>query len=202
MSKHRTIPRAGSNWHVDCRLEEELPEDNLISLQFVANLLFGTVTFCLLLTFSWFVYRNINQHRQIRDWEKRIEENMAQARQIQILQREYVAEASKIDQAYGAIRPSLFVSEFIRVLSTTVPAQIGIESLEWTDTDIMMRGVLRGSSQQSARILGDYVDLLRRHEKIGPRFREVRATGFERTRGREDVQNFGVIFRLQPLPSL
>lgn len=202
MNKSRSAARIGSHWHIDCRLEEELPEDNVISLQFVANLLFGTATLCLLLLFSWFAYRTFNQHRQIRDWEKRIAENMPQARQIQLLQREYVAEASKIDQAYGAIRPPLFVSEFIRVLSTTLPNQIGIESLEWTDTDVMMRGVLRGSSQQSARILGDYVDLLRKHEKIGPRFREVRATGFERTRGREDVQNFGVIFRLQPLPPL
>jgi hypothetical protein len=201
MTRRESI-RLGAHWHVDCRLEEELPEDNLVSLQFVANLLFGLVTFCLTLVVSWLGYQTFNQRHQIRDWEKRITDGMPQVRQIQAMQREYVAEASKIDQAYGTIRQALFISEFIRVLSNTLPNQISIEILESNDSDIIMRGELRGSSQQSIRILGEYVDQLRKHEKIGPRFREIRATGFERTRGREDLQSFGIIFRLQPLPPL
>jgi hypothetical protein len=202
MSKLRESFRLSSHWHVDCRLEEELPEDNVVSLQFVVNLLFGLATFSLVVVAGWIAYQAFNQHRLIREWDTRIAESMPQVRQIQALQREYVTEASKIDQAYGAIRPTLFISQFIRVLGETLPSQIGVETLEWNDTDVIMRGVLRGSSQQSIRILGDYVDLLRKHDKIGPRFREIRATGFERIRGREDLQNFGIIFRLQPLPPL
>src|SRR5436190_810279 len=100
MSKVRESFRLGSHWHVDCRLEEELPEDNLVSLQFLVNLLFGLTTFSLVLVACWVGYQAFNQHRQIREWDKRIAESLPQVRQIQTLQREYVAEASKIDQAY------------------------------------------------------------------------------------------------------
>src|SRR4051812_27017348 len=105
MSQRREPLRLGSHWHVDCRLEAELPEDNIVSPHFAAHVLFGSVAFAMLLFTGWLGYKTLNLRSQVRDWEKTIGTNSVEVRDLQRMQREYVAEASKIDQAYAAMRP-------------------------------------------------------------------------------------------------
>lgn len=198
MTPRRDALRAGSHWHIDCRIEAELPKDNAISGRFVANILFGSVTFALLLVFAAFFYQTWTTGRQLRDWTARIAKSMPEVRVIQGLQREYVAEASKVDQAYGTIRPALLVTEFVGVLGRSLPREISVESLEWNDQDIVMRGHIRESRLESGRILTQYVELLKKDPVIAPQFNgAIRQIGFDPNKG-----TFALAFRLQPLPPL
>lgn len=198
MTPRRDALRAGSHWHVDCRIEAELPKDNVVSGRFVANILFGSVAFALLLVFTALSYQTWTTSRQVRDWTARIAKNMPEVRAIQGLQREYVAEASKVDQAYGTIRPTLLVTEFLSVLGRTLPREISVESLEWNDQDIVMRGLIRESRVESGRILTQYVELLKKEPLIAPQFNgAIRQIQFDPNKG-----TFAVAFRLQPLPPL
>jgi hypothetical protein len=117
------------------------------------------------------------------------------------MQREYVAEASKIDRAYASIRPSLLVSEFLTVTGQTLPPQLTIDVVEWNDNGIVMRGNFHGTILAARGILGAYVAGLRKEEKFNQRFRKIEVTQLFRGK-MEEIQNFELTFSLQPLPSL
>jgi hypothetical protein len=198
MTPRRDALRAGAHWHVDCRIEAELPKDNVVSGRFIANSLFGSVAFALLLVFAALAYQTWTTNRQVLDWAARSAKSMPEVRVIQGLQREYVAAASQVDQAYGTIRPALFVTQFIGVLGRTLPREISVESLEWTDQDIILRGLVRESRVESGRILTQYVELLKKDPTISPQFNgSIRQIGFDPNKG-----TFALAFRLQPLPPL
>ncbi|MEO7414689.1 MAG: hypothetical protein ABIZ81_15170 [Opitutaceae bacterium] len=197
MTPRRDALRAGSHWHVDCRLEGELPKDDVVSGRFLAAIFFASVTFSLLLVFAWLGYQTLNVSRQANDSNKRISANMREVRIIQGLQKQYVAEASKIDQAYGTIRPPLVVSEFIGILGRTLPREINLEILEWNDTEVIMRGLLRESRRESARILEQLVSDLKNHPTIAAQFDVIRQAGYDFSKG-----SFAISFHLQPLPPL
>jgi hypothetical protein len=202
MTRRRDPLRLGSHWHVDCRLEAELPDDNIVSLNFFANALFGSFALALMLFTGWLGYKAFNLHQQTKNWERGIAESASEVREIQVLQREYVTEASKIDQAYGTIRPKLNISDFVAALSRTLPSEVTVDMVEWNESGIVVRGYLREPIQKASGLLGDYVDVLRKHEKIAPNFQEIRLTGIERAKGNEELQSFGLKFGLKPLPPL
>jgi hypothetical protein len=201
MSRRREPLRLGSHWHVDCRLETELPEDSIVSPHFFSHVLFGSVTLAMLLFTGWMGYRASNIRKQILDWDKTIQTNAVETREIQRMQREYVAEASRIDQAYGTIRPMLLISDFLAMLGRTLPSQVIIEYIEWTDNGIVVRGKLHESRQRTNRILGEYVAQLRKDEKLTGIFREIRVAD-QMSKNGDDLVNFELVFRLHPLPPL
>src|SRR6185503_5481345 len=98
------------HWHVDCRLEAELPEDNIVGTRFLINFVFCAVAVVALVFAGWLGYRNLSLRLQISDWEKRISDNKAEVAEINRMQREYAVEAAKIDQAYKLVRPQLYLS--------------------------------------------------------------------------------------------
>ena len=202
MTRRRETLRLGSHWHVDCRLEAELPDDKIVGVHFIANALFGTMTLGLLLFASYLGYKCYNIKSQIKAWDQSLAENAAEVRSIQLLQREYVTEASKVDQAYGSIRPALHVSSFVTALGRTLPGEVTIDMVEWNDSGILVRGYLREPVPVAARLLGDYIEVLRKDEKIGPQFSEIKVTAFDRAKRNEELQSFGLRFVLKPLPPL
>ena len=184
------------NWHVDCRIESELPEDTIIGTRFLRNLVFGAVAFgCVLFAgYQGFVVLSLRQ--QIRDWEVRINDNRAEVREIQRMQKEYAIEAAKIDQAYALVRPQLYVSEFVANIGRTRPERMAIDIIEWNDAGIVLRGSLRERSDRATEILGSYLELLRRDARIGPLFREIVLTDLDRgTTG--EILRFEVRFAMK-----
>jgi hypothetical protein len=205
MSRHRDPLRLSSHWHVDCRIETDLPEDSLIGASFVANVTFSALTLTMVLLFSWTAYHTLTLRKQIRVWEQRIAENKTEVQEIRRMQREYVLESQKIDRAYGAIRPTLFVSEFLAIITQMLPAQVNIDSTEFSNDagTVILRGNLRGSTPVAGTIVGAYVASLRKDPRLNQRFHLIRVTALTRGKGKNDeFQNFELTFSLQPLPSL
>jgi len=187
------------HWHVDCRLVADLPDDNVVGTRFLINVIFGGTAISAMLFTGWLLYQGMSLGSQIRDWEQRINDNRAEVRDIQRMQREYSAEAVKIDQAYALVHPLLNVSSFISSIGRTRPEHLVIDTIEWNDAGIFVRGSLHENPERATRILGDYVKLLGDDEKIGPLFREIVLTGFMRGTS-EDVHNYEISFRLRPRP--
>ena len=186
-----------AHWHLDCRIESELPEDNVIGTRFLINTLFGAVAFAGMLFAGWLGYLDLTTRRQTRDWEQRIEDNRAEVRDIQRMQREYAVEAAKIDEAYKLIRPQLAVYDFLSNLGRSRPAQLVLDSIEWNDSGIIARGNLHESSERASILLGNYVKALGKDEKMAAIFKEIRLTGFDRGTT-IDVINFEIAFYLKP----
>ena len=70
------------HWHLDCRIESELPEDNVIGKRFVINTLFGAVAVAALLFAGWLGYLDLSTRHEIHDWEQRIGDNQGEVRDI------------------------------------------------------------------------------------------------------------------------
>ena len=89
------------HWHIDYRIEAELPEDNIVGTRFLVNAACALVAGAALLFAGWLAYRGLHLRRQIEDWQQRMADNRAEVRDIERMQREYAAESAKIDQAYA-----------------------------------------------------------------------------------------------------
>lgn len=186
-----------SHWHVECRLEAELPEDNIVGRRFLVNMVFTAVAAGLLLYAGWLGYVSMSLRNQIRDWERRMDDNRSEVRDIQRMQREYATEAAKIDQAYALVRPQLFVSGFVADIGRTRPEPMTIDIIEWNAAGIVIRGSVRETSERASRIVGGYVELLRKDEAIAPLFREIVPTSIDRGTG-GDMLKFEIALRLKP----
>jgi hypothetical protein len=196
MSKILDTTGPAARWHIDCRLVDELPEDRIVGLRFLINALFGALAFAGLLFTGWLGYLDFNTRRQTSDWEKRINDNRAEVRDLQRMKGEYAAEAAKVDEAYKLIKPQFFVSGFITTLGRMRPAQLLIDAIEWTDVTIIMRGSVRERSERASLTLGNFVKTLAKDDSMSPLFREIRLTGFDRGDS-DDVINFEIAFYLK-----
>jgi hypothetical protein len=199
MSKNRDPLALSPHWHIDCRIEAELPEGNIVGTRFLINVTFGAVALAALLFAGWLGYLDLNTRLQIRDWEQRINDNRPEVRDIQRMQREYAVEAAKIDQAWTLIRPQLYVSDFLANLGRTRPAPMVIDSIEWNDAGISAHGSLHENSQRAALILGDYLKLLNRDGNFTSVFGDgMKLASMDRGSGEGDpVFNFEITFRFR-----
>lgn len=184
------------HWHVDCRIEADLPEDNIVGTRFLINVVFTAVALVALIFTGWLGYVNLNLRHQIRDWEVRINENRAEVRDIQRMQQEYAVEASKIDQAYGLIRPRLYVSGFFFNLGRSRPEQMAIDQIDWNDAGIIVRGSVADRSERATRLLGGYVEQLRKDERFNSIFQEIGIKDLDRG-ATGDMLKFEILFRLK-----
>lgn len=196
MSKKPNATGPVAHWHIDCRIESELPEDNIVGRRFLTNVLFAAAAFACLLATGWLGYLDLSTRHQIRDWEQRINDNRAEVRDIQRMQRDYAIEAGKIDEAFKLIKPTMFVSGFIANLGRSRPAQLVIDAIDWNDATIIMHGSVREKSERASLLLGNYVKALGKDEAMMPLFREIRLTGFDRG-ATDDVINFEIAFYLK-----
>lgn len=197
MSRKRDPLALTPHWHVDVRLEAELPEDNIVGTRFLINAVFSAMLVAALLFAGWLGYLSLNLRHQIRDWEQRIKDNRAEVNDIRRMQQEYAVEAAKIDQAYALVRPQFFVSGLIADLGRTRPETVVIDIIEWNDNGITVRGNLRATSQQATETLGTYVKALIADEKIGPLFETIKVTDLDRgTTG--DALKFEISFKPKP----
>ena len=185
-------------WHVDCRIVAELPEDRIVGRRFLVKLLFGSVTLILFLIAGWLLYSCLSQRDHIGDWERRLADNQAEVREIQRLQREYGLEAAKIEAAYTLVSGPLDLSEFIAQIGRTRLKEMTIDIIETSGGGLVMRGSLsETSSERASRALGKYVEDLRKDPQIGPRFPQIVLKSLER-RENNDPLSFEISFVLPP----
>jgi hypothetical protein len=197
MKRKRDTLITSPHWHVDCRIEADLPEDNVIGTRFLINAGFGALAFGMLLFAGWMGYLSLNLRYQIHDWEQRIKENRAEMLDIQRAQREYAAESAKIDQAFALVRPQFYVTGLISDLGRTRPESVTLDFVEWNESGVIVRGSLKENAERASRLLGSYVEVLRHDDKIGPLFREIVLTDLDRgTKG--EALRFEISMRLKP----
>ncbi len=198
MTRSRDPLVLSPHWHVDCRLEAELPEDNVVGTRFLINALFGSVAFALVLFAGWLAYMNLNLRYQIHDWDQRIADSRTEVREVQRMQYELLAEAKKVDNAYALMKSPLFIYGFIANLGRTLPPQMNIDSIESNDTAIVVRGNIRESFEAAGSLFSSYLKELGREPEIGPYFDKVTSSDFKRTNDNRII--FEITFLRKPPP--
>jgi hypothetical protein len=198
MTRSRDPLALSPHWHVDCRLEAELPEDNVIGTRFLINALFGSVALALVLFAGWLAYMSISLRYQIHDWDQRIADSRTEVREVQRMQGEFLVEAKKIDHAYALMKSPLFISGFTANLGRTLPAQMIIDSIESNETAIMVRGTIHESTDAAGSLFTSYLKQLTGDAEIGPFFDKISSTGFLRTG--DNTFSFEITFQRKPPP--
>lgn len=199
MSRERDPIGLSGHWHADLRIVAELPEDNVVGTRFLINVIFSAVALGTMLFTGWLLYLNFSLHHQIRDWDQRMTDNRAEVADIKHMQREYATESAKIDQAYALVKPQIFVSGFVRDLGRTRPEQVVIDTIEWNEASVIVRGNVRENSQRATQLLGNYTKVLQRDEKIGSLFQRIDLTSLDRGSNAGELLNFELTFRLRSL---
>lgn len=194
MKRNREAASAGAPWHIDCRIEAELPEDNLVGTRFLITAAFSAAAVAAMLFAGWLGYLSLNLRHQIADWEQRIKDNRAEVLDLKRMQGEYAAMATKIDQAHALLRPEYYVSGLIADLGRTRPLPVAIDVIDWNDTGIVVRGNLRETSARATEIMQNYVEALSRDDKIGPLFQRIVLTDLARGSS-GDTLRFEISFR-------
>lgn len=194
MSQSRDLNAAMPHWHLDCRIESELPEDNVVGTRFLINALCGALAVAAMLYAGWLSYLDFTIRRQTSDWELRIKDNRAEVLEVKRMQGEYSVASAKIDEAYRLIKPQLRVYEFLANLGRSRPDRLMINSIEWNDAGISVHGSLRDvSSQSGSMLLGNYVKALGKDEKMVALFRDIIVANMDRVAGKERAEDSEVI---------
>jgi hypothetical protein len=188
----------GPNWHIDCRLVVELPEDSIVGIRFTIYVVSCVIAFSAVLFTGYLVYLDLNIRHQIADWNQKIEEDKWEELAIKIRQHNYEGESKKIESAYNEMNNPVFVSGFFAELGRTLPDQMIVDLISWSEGTVVFRGDLRDTSEHASMILGDYVDKLRSDPEIGPHFDSISLTGAERSTLDDQLMIFQITMRAKP----
>ena len=186
------------NWHVDCRLIVELPEDSVVGVRFMTYAITSAIALAALLFTGWRAYRDLSLRHMNDDAEQRIEENHWDVVEIKRLQRFYEIETKKVESAYSEMRNPFLISGFLSELGRTLPDRMLIDSIELNDGKVTIRGGLRETSEHASLLLGSYVDKLRDDPEVGPHFSSIILTGLNRSSDDEQMMGYEITMHLKP----
>ena len=186
------------NWHVDCRLVAELPEDSVVGVRFITYVVLGLITVTTVIFTGYLAYTNFNLRGQIASWELRLEEDKWEVIEIKRLQRFYEIESKKIESAFSELKNPTMVSAFLAELGRTLPDRMIVNAIEWNDQRVVIRGGIAESSERASLILGNYVDKMRADPEIGPHFVSINLTGAERSSEDDQIMEYEITLRIKP----
>jgi hypothetical protein len=186
------------NWHIDCRLVVELPEDSVVGVRFTIFAVSCVIAISAVLFTGYLGYLDLNIRHQINDWNAKIEEDKWEVIAIRIRQRNYETESKKVESAYAEMKNPIFISGFISELGHTLPDHMTVNSIDWKEGTVVVRGDLRETSERASMILGGFLDKLRADPEIGPHFNSINLTGAERSKDDEQLMVYLITFRGKP----
>lgn len=186
------------NWHVDCRLVAELPEDSVVGVRFIIYAVSSAIALAALLFTGWYIYDNFNIRQQIDDANHRLEDAYWDVAEIRRLQRFYETEAKKIESAYAEIKNPILLSGFISDLGRTMPNRMIVDAVDFADGKIFIRGRIPESAERASELIGGFVTKLRKDPEIGSHFSAINITGLERSTEDEQMMIYELTFHLKP----
>jgi hypothetical protein len=197
MSRARDRLFLTPHWHIDCRLVAELPEDSVVGIRFITYAVSCAIALAFVLFTGWYAYADISLRHQIEDATQRLEDDRWEVIEIRRLQRFYEIESKKIESAYSEIKNPILLSGFTNELGRTLPERMVVDSIDFGDGRILVRGRLRESSEQASILLGKYLDQLRADPEIGPHFASINVTGLDRSTEDDQMMSYSITLHLK-----
>jgi hypothetical protein len=187
-----------ANWHVDCRLIAELPEDSVVGMRFITYAVSCAIALAAVLFTGWYAYADLTLRRQIDDAQFRQEEDRWEVIEIRRLQHFYEVESKKIENAYSEIKTPLLLSGFLNEIGKTLPDRMLVDSVDFNESTIVIRGRMRESSERASILLGDYLQKLRDDPSFGPHFNTINVTALDRSTDDEQMMTYAITMKIKP----
>jgi Tfp pilus assembly protein PilN len=194
MARSRDPLSLSPNWHLDLRLEAELPEDNVVRTRFVVGAIFGTVAVMSLLLLAWVGYTQANFRAAIAEFERTKEENKASMAEIDQLQKDFETGAQKIDKAAKLIKSRLLFSQFVANLAQALPATMALDQVQLAEDGIKISGQVTAAEEIRRTIAA-----LRQNPKFTALFADIKQTGYTPSPSGNGF-TFEITFKPKPNP--
>ena len=184
------------NWHLDFREVASLPEDRVVRVRFLVNICAAAVALILVTLVGWQVLVRASVTSQLRFWDERIAAHRHDYDELQTSLHDYMAEAGRIKDAYDIVYSPFVPSVFILNIGRTLPDRMTIDMIGYADGVVTLRGSLAEPPERASRVLGGYVEALRKDPQIGPLFSDIAAPNLDRSK-QEDLFNFVIVLKLR-----
>jgi hypothetical protein len=186
------------HWHVDCRLVAELPEDSVVGIRFITYAISSALALAAVLFTGWYAYADISLRRQIDDANLRLEDDHWEVVEIRRLQHFYESASKQIESAYSEMKNPILLSGFLAELARAIPDKMVVDSVEFGDGRIIVRGRLHETSERASNLLGTFLDKLRTDPEVGPHYTSINVTDLDRSPEDDQVMLYTLTMRLKP----
>jgi hypothetical protein len=187
-------------WHPNFRNFERLPDTKVVRTKFFVNGIAVVVALALLLVFAYqeFTLREVN--RQIAVWQAAIARDERPSRDAVALFKRFQDEERKVLELEGFVQRRVALSDLLLELGRTLPDRIAINSVNYRDSGVVVRGVVRGSGTRASGEVSGYVERLRKHVPFTALFESIAQSSIARE-SQTDRMTFELFLKFKPAPA-
>lgn len=167
-------------WHPNFRNFERLPDTKVVRTSFFLNGFAVIVTLALLLFFAYREYSALILRQQIAAWDAQIARDRTASAKAVADFRKFQAEEKKVKEVETFLTGKLVLSDFILNLGKTLPHRIALQSINFRDTGVVIKGIVRGAGDRASGEVSEYVAKLQKDPAIGGLFSEITQTSLAR----------------------
>ena len=147
---------------------------------------------------GWFAYADFSLRQQIDDGNRRMADDYWDVAEVRRMQRFYEVEAKKIEGAYSEIKNPVFLSGFVSEIGRTLPERAVVDSFDFGNGKMVIRGRLRENPEHASQTIGGYVDKLRADPLVGTPFTPINITALERSTEDDQMMSYEITLHLKP----
>lgn len=169
-------PAAGtaSYWHPNFRIADALPDTKVIRTSFVVN----AAAFAFMAAVVAFVAQREMAVSAVKDQIVELEAKIAAStpryREAQKYQKDFAAADAKAKEIGAFLASPMVASDFLVVISETLPRLITLDSIEMYGEGVRLRGTVVGASERSAPLAKEYAEKLAANPVLAAQMESIR----------------------------
>jgi hypothetical protein len=171
-------------WHPNFRNTTELPDTKTVRTKFFVNAAAVVLALGALLYFTYTEYALRGLNHEIDGWQQRIDTDAKAIREA-IAQYKKFKEQEASSSELVAFRKSekLIVSDFLIVISNTLPESLLITAIQCGEKGATLRGVVKGPPELASGTASSYEKLLRDNKELSAQFGSISLATLTRDAG-------------------
>jgi hypothetical protein len=178
LKKRDAAPVVAPAWHPNFRNFERLPDTKVVRTTFFINVAAGALALVLVGIVGWREYQADLYAQQTFAAQERIDRNQKQNAEALRLTKAFNDEEKKFAEAAAFTRAPMTATEFVTLLSQTLPREIQLEHVDFRPHDAnnpqcVVRGLVAGAKDQASGSASAYVELLRTDPRLASIFSSV-----------------------------
>jgi hypothetical protein len=168
------------SWHPNFRNFDRLPDVKAVRTSFFVNCAAIMITSAVLLCFVLQEYKLHEVRVQISDWQRQIDENQKPSEQAVRIYQQFQSEENKAVEVAAFVKADFVRSDFIIELGQSLPNNIALDSIDVNETGALLRGVVRGTSDEASGQAQAYINQLRADPDLGKKFGTIEMPSLNR----------------------
>lgn len=167
-------------WHPNFRDYERLPDTKVVRTAFFINGATCFIALALALVFAVQEFNLATLRGQAAEWDTQIAADKAASAQAVAKFKRFQEEEKKINEVDTFLQGRIVLSDFLLRLGETLPRNIAITTVDYRETGVTLRGIVRGAPELASGEASAYVEQLSQDQQIAPVFENMALTNLSR----------------------